>query len=190
MLLESNAIEGVYNLLDRYDDSDRRDRTFYSLALQDALKAWYTAFEILPTLTSVKQIAPFVSTMHLLLMRGLDPEIAGQYRHNQAVYIGNRTCPPLTADRHAELVCEALAPLYYAATDKKYGAHKWTDVKKEKHTREVHLAYEHVHPFVDGNGRTGRILYNLHRVVLGLGLDIIHEGDEQYEYYKWFRKTK
>jgi len=37
-----------------------------------------------------------------------------------------------------------------------------------------------------GNGRVGRILYNIHRLLLGLPIHVIHEGKEQKEYYTWF----
>lgn len=51
-----------------------------------------------------------------------------------------------------------------------------------------HISYEGIHPFVDGNGRTGRMFLNWERVKVGLPILIIHEGEEQMEYYKWFRK--
>jgi Fic family protein len=50
-----------------------------------------------------------------------------------------------------------------------------------------HIEYEYIHPFVDGNGRTGRMFYNWQRLKSGLPLHIIHEGPEQFEYYKWFK---
>jgi Fic family protein len=56
-----------------------------------------------------------------------------------------------------------------------------------KHFKIDHITYEHIHPFVDGNGRTGRLFLNWERLKAGLPLLIIHEGFEQYEYYKWFR---
>lgn len=58
---------------------------------------------------------------------------------------------------------------------------------KEEYIKDFHIRYEDVHPFCDFNGRSGRILMNLQRVELGLPILIIHEGDEQWEYYKWFK---
>jgi len=58
---------------------------------------------------------------------------------------------------------------------------------KEERSKQIHVAFEDIHPFVDGNGRVGRILYNIHRIKLGLPIHIIHEGEEQKEYYKWFK---
>lgn len=51
-----------------------------------------------------------------------------------------------------------------------------------------HIEYERIHPFVDGNGRTGRLFLNWARVQVGLPLLIIHKGEEQQDYYKWFKK--
>ena len=53
----------------------------------------------------------------------------------------------------------------------------------------LHVAYEHIHPFVDGNGRTGRMLLNWTRLKLtDEPLLIIHEGEEQQKYYDWFKR--
>jgi hypothetical protein len=53
--------------------------------------------------------------------------------------------------------------------------------------KKAHVAFETIHPFVDGNGRIGRILMNWQRLQEGLPILIIHEGPEQMEYYKWFK---
>ena len=59
--------------------------------------------------------------------------------------------------------------------------------KNGNHIKLDHITYEKIHPFVDGNGRTGRIFMNWQRIKAGLPILIIHEGEEQKEYYKWFR---
>ena len=64
----------------------------------------------------------------------------------------------------------------------------WNDEVRGKIAKDTHIMFENIHPFEDSNGRTGRILYNIHRLNLGLPIHIIHEGDEQMEYYKWFQK--
>jgi Fic family protein len=52
----------------------------------------------------------------------------------------------------------------------------------------LHVEYEKIHPFVDGNGRTGRMFMNWQLVKkLKKPLLIIHAGPEQQEYYKWFK---
>ena len=59
--------------------------------------------------------------------------------------------------------------------------------KTEEEIKQWHIKFEEIHPFEDGNGRSGRILMNWQRVSNGLPLLIIHTGEEQLTYYKWFR---
>ena len=49
---------------------------------------------------------------------------------------------------------------------------------------DLHYVYENIHPWVDGNGRSGRILMVNHAMLMGLDPWIVHHGDEQQAYYK------
>ena len=53
--------------------------------------------------------------------------------------------------------------------------------------KEMHIRFEHIHPFVDGNGRTGRMLMWWHEVKLGRKPTLISFDDRQ-DYYRWFDK--
>lgn len=46
-----------------------------------------------------------------------------------------------------------------------------------EHLADVHAAFERVHPFLDGNGRTGRLVLNLLLVRLGVPPAIIYKKD-------------
>ena len=52
-------------------------------------------------------------------------------------------------------------------------------------TKLHHINFEKVHPFVDGNGRIGRMLLNWQRIKLGLPILIIKNSEKQ-KYYEWF----
>jgi len=56
---------------------------------------------------------------------------------------------------------------------------------REEHIKANHVFFEHVHPFVDGNGRIGRMLMNWERIRAGLDILVIRE-DEKEKYYDWF----
>lgn len=51
---------------------------------------------------------------------------------------------------------------------------------------KLHVVYEKIHPFVDGNGRTGRMFMNWTRVKNGEPVIIFTEAERQ-EYYKLFQ---
>ncbi|MFA5397634.1 MAG: Fic family protein [Methanogenium sp.] len=60
----------------------------------------------------------------------------------------------------------------------------------EEQIKEWHIEFENIHPFEDGNGRIGRIIMNWQRIKRDLPILIIHEGEEQFQYYEWFQSFK
>lgn len=57
---------------------------------------------------------------------------------------------------------------------------EWEDIKRD------HVMFETIHPFIDGNGRMGRILMNCQRIHAGLPILVIEEK-KKWDYYKWFK---
>jgi Fic family protein len=49
-----------------------------------------------------------------------------------------------------------------------------------------HVLFEKIHPFIDGNGRVGRILMNWEYLQINQPIRVIREEDRQ-EYYKLFK---
>ena len=62
--------------------------------------------------------------------------------------------------------------------------------KKNTDDQKLHVEYEHIHPFIDGNGRTGRMFMNWQRLNrLGKELLVIRDKEKQ-AYYDWFKRDK
>lgn len=61
----------------------------------------------------------------------------------------------------------------------------WLETWLDRPWQEAHVAFEHIHPFPDGNGRTGRMLLNWQRRKLGLPMLVIWYIDRM-DYYSWF----
>jgi Fic family protein len=93
-----------------------------------------------------------ILAMHDALMRSTQPALAGRWRTEQ-VWIGGGTFGPRGADfiaPHHERVRPAIADLLAFA--------RRTDVPTLPQIAIVHAQFETIHPFTDGNGRTGRAL--------------------------------
>lgn len=52
---------------------------------------------------------------------------------------------------------------------------------------DLHVVYEKIHPFVDGNGRTGRMFLNWTRLKITNEPILIIKASERQDYYKWFK---
>jgi Fic family protein len=66
---------------------------------------------------------------------------------------------------------------------------KYCDVRDLGKMKLAHVEFEEIHPFADGNGRVGRILYNTQRVVADFDIKIFLES-EKSEYYNWFEERR
>jgi Fic family protein len=106
--------------------------------------------------------AKAILAMHSALMNNVEPGMAGQWRQEQ-VWIGGTTFGPHDASfvpPHHEHV-PALVDDLVAFTRR-------TDVPLLVRTAISHAQFETIHPFPDGNGRTGRAL--IHAMLRGHGL--------------------
>jgi len=149
-------------------------------AHDDAALAWNYAFQNRKKIT-----VDVILEIHRLLLHELNPNIAGKIRQCD-VRIGNSIKYFISIP----LIKSDLERVIKMMKFKQPGA---IDQELEAYARHCHVQFEQIHPFEDGNGRTGRILYNIQRFNLGLPIHIIQadaycDGDnEQQNYYNWFR---
>ena len=109
---------------------------------------------------------------HAILMHGkLDPKETGAYRRRQ-VWIGEH-------EAKSWYVIPELMDQWIKIAN--HGS-KINDFDVSKND---HILFESTHPFIDGNGRIGRILLNWQRIKAGLPILVIKEAEKQ-EYYNWF----
>lgn len=109
-----------------------------------------------------------IKRVHKLLtykQRDLGAEYKGVFRPIQ-VYIGNHVPPP-PIQVQKEMT-------------------RWVHEFMGLEPKESHIRFETIHPFVDGNGRTGRMLMWWHERKLGREPTLL-KADERHEYYKWFK---
>ncbi len=140
-------------------------------AYEAAKEAWEYADAARDKL--VHRTLTYIQLIHKKLMMGLNPRIAGEWRRCDII-VGGHRCP------------------FISATSAREDILKWWEEDflmedaTELQIKQAHVRFEKIHPFEDGNGRTGRILYNIQRLNNIFPIHVIHEGAEQQEYYKWF----
>lgn len=152
-------------------------------ALEDAIEAWTFAKENMNKID-----VAYALEIHRLLMKRLRPDIAGKFRTCD-VWIGGQckwfVSVALLKEQLTQLLEDMLAATDVAMNSKK----KLTVKEKETLAETFHVFYEGWHGFEDGNGRSGRILYQIHRLLLGLPIKLIENKTKFTNYYPLFKKT-
>ena len=91
---------------------------------------------------------PIILMLHKMLITNIRNEIAGRFRNNKEyVRVGSHIAPA------PEEVTERLEKMLT-----EYNAENYENIIKR--IAKLHLTFEYIHPFVDGNGRIGRVINN------------------------------
>ena len=146
------------------EQSNNIEGVFDSDSLKQAVKAWdYIAGQ--------KKITADVilKTHGILMLNHLPVDERGCFRHVE-VTIGG-----IYGMHH--LIVPEMVDKWCMRANKPRTAN---NIKRD------HVRFEKIHPFVDGNGRTGRILLNHQRLINKLSILVIKNSEKQ-DYYKWFR---
>lgn len=118
--------------------------------------------------------------IHKMLMGRMWPEIAGKIR-TERVSVGNYECPQ--PDQIVDMLYDWNGHVERMFKDKFFD--KKDIVNNKKTVIQLHIQFERIHPFRDGNGRTGRIVMANHALVAGVQ-PWITEYDKRYDYYNLF----
>lgn len=113
-----------------------------------------------------------IKDLHYIILKSINNENAGKYRNTNVLISGSSHRPVehfLVEEKMKELI-------------------NWYNVNKNKiHpielAAEFHFRYVYIHPFIDGNGRSARLLMNLILMRNGYPISVI-KNDNREEYMK------
>lgn len=112
-----------------------------------------------------------IKELHAIILHGIDSSNAGVYRKHDVIISGANHTPP----SHT-VVPQLMTDLMV-----------WYDKDTYLHPLEKAAIFTskfvNVHPFIDGNGRTSRLLMNLELIKTGY-LPIIIESEQRFKYYE------
>lgn len=112
-----------------------------------------------------------IKNIHALVLKGIDDENAGRYRTENVIISGASHIPP-----ESVIVAELMEKLIY----------RYDEWKERYHPIIVaallHAEFVKIHPFIDGNGRTARLLMNFEAMKSGYP-PIIIRTEQRHSYY-------
>ena len=114
---------------------------------------------------SIKQI-------HSLILKNIDDENKGKYRTTNVIISGAEHKPPQSFEVQSKM----------QEFIKKYNENI-TKLHPIELASFVHIEFVKIHPFIDGNGRTSRLLMNLELIKAGFP-PVVIELEDRLEYYK------
>lgn len=118
-----------------------------------------------------------IKNLHRLVLKGINDNYAGNYRDQQVIIAGAKHIPP-----EPFLIKEKMENLI-----------KWYDSDAQRlHPIEraamLHVIFVGIHPFIDGNGRTSRLLLNLELMKNGYP-PIVIRTENRFKYYNALDKV-
>lgn len=166
MLIEKGIIVGAHSLRESED----------IIGYHNAFDFLYTAMESKQPITE-----DFIKKVHGFVLRG--DEEAGQYRRIQN-YIGSMTrivytpCSPSEVPQkmreYVEEIARDMSEIVSPGSQEEW-------VRLFHNLAKHHIVFENIHPFIDGNGRTGRLLLIYEMISMGLlPVDIRYEERDRY----------
>lgn len=173
----SNAIEG--NTLTRIETAEVLDRGITAVIKGKPLKDQLEALNHAKALWFIKSLADTlkshqyiteekIKAIHKVILTGINDKWAGKYRETEVFIRGFNVDLP-----QPQKVPYMMAELV-----------QWMQGVQEHAVRvaaDAHYKFVSIHPFIDGNGRTGRLLMNLVLLIHGYPMAIIR-NEERTQY--------
>lgn len=179
----SNAIEG--NTLSRIETAEVIEKgvsaTISGKPLKDQLEAinHARAIEFIKDLARQRKGHQFIKeedilAIHKIILSGIMDEWAGRYRQTPVIIRGSDV--ELPEARDVPRLMDSFI--------------KWLENQQEAHPVRVailaHYKFETIHPFIDGNGRVGRLLMNLILILNDYPMAII-KNEQRTRYLNAFK---
>lgn len=173
----SNAIEGSTLTLRETAMILQEGITIAEKPIKEHLEAigHKDAFDYITELTDSKTALSerIIKDIHSLVLMS-DRENRGVYRHVPVMIMGSEHTPP-----QPYLVPKIMEELILDYNE------KYDNADIIEVVSELHLKFESIHPFIDGNGRTGRLLLNFELMKQGL-LPVNIKFTDRIKYYDSF----
>lgn len=188
-IYHSNAIEG--NTLDLGETRTviEQGLTITGKPLKDTLEAknLSEAIDLFVELVA-RRDRPILETdirgIHEAVLRGINDREAGKYRDVEVQITGSAHKPP-----HPSIVKSQMADLAKWLKSLPSGLELGTELEQAiPRAAALHAWFVHIHPFIDGNGRVGRLIMNLLLMRNGYPLAIITR-DDRSRYYEALQES-
>lgn len=112
-----------------------------------------------------------IKNIHRLVLKSIDDEYAGRYRDQKVIISGAEHIPP-----EPYIIKEEMEKFI------KWYKEEGVTFHPIKRAALVHSIFVGIHPFIDGNGRTSRLLLNLELMKSGYPAVVIKKED-RLQYY-------
>ena len=174
----SNAIEG--NTLTRLETAEVLEKgtgaVISGKPLKDQLEAINHAkgLDFIKELAQQKKSHQFITEkdikkIHEIILTGIDSQWAGKYRQTEVFIKGTDVEFP-SPHKAPYLMAEFI---------------RWLEGQQERHpvrvSADAHFKFVSIHPFIDGNGRTARLLMNLVLIINSYPMAVIR-NEERIKY--------
>ena len=112
-----------------------------------------------------------IKSLHRLVLKGIEDEHAGIYRKENVLIGGASHRPP------NHVIVKDLMEQFIETVE-----NKWSTSHPVERAAKVHVEFVKIHPFLDGNGRTSRLLMNYELMKAGFPPAVI-KATERARYY-------